>query len=57
MKMKQQNIKNRTIMVEETDWNIFKRLTKLNNTDASKELRKFIKKYINENRESLNRLF
>jgi len=55
--MKNLNIKNRTIMVEENEWNIFKKLTRLNNTDASKEIRKFIKQYINENKDKLNKLF
>ena len=55
--MKTKNIKNRTIMVEENDWNLFKKLTKLNDTDASKEIRKFIKSYIDKNKEKIEKLF
>ena len=55
--MEKRTIKNRTIMVEENDWNVFKKLTKLNNTDASKEIRKFIKQYIKENQDLINKLF
>jgi len=55
--METKKIKNRTIMIEENDWNTFKKLTKLNDTDASKEIRKFIRKYIEENADKLNKLF
>ncbi len=55
--MQRKVIKNRTIMVEENEWNVFKKLAKLNDTDASKEIRKFIRKYIEENADKLNKLF
>jgi ribosomal protein S17E len=38
--------KRATIRVNEGDWELFKQLCKLNESDASKELRKYIKNYI-----------
>jgi len=40
--------KHKTIRINVNDWDIFKELCKINNTDASKEIRKFIKSYITE---------
>ena len=40
--------KRATIRVNESDWELFKQLCKLNETDASKEIRKFMKNYIAE---------
>ena len=40
--------KRATIRVNESDWDLFKQLCKANESDASKEVRKFIKSYIAE---------
>ena len=40
--------KRATIRVNESDWDLFKQLCKANESDASKEIRKFIKNYIAE---------
>ena len=40
--------KRATIRVNENDWELFKELCKANESDASKEIRKFIKSYITE---------
>ena len=40
--------KHMTIRINENDWKLFKELCKANESDASKEIRKFIKKYIAE---------
>ena len=37
-----------TLRLNKSDWEIFKELCRLNNSDASKEMRKFIKNYIAE---------
>jgi len=37
------------IRVDEQKWERFKKIAKLNESDASKELRKFINKYLSEN--------
>ena len=41
--------KRATIRVNENDWELFKKLCKANESDASKEIRKFIKAYITQN--------
>jgi len=53
----ERKLKNMTVRVDEDMWNVFKKVTKLNNTDASKEIRKFIEKYVEENKEKLQKLF
>jgi hypothetical protein len=45
-----------TIMLNKNDWEIFKELCKLNESDASKELRKYIKNYIVENSDKVAEL-
>ncbi len=40
--------KRATIRVNKNDWELFKELCKANESDASKEIRKFIKQYIAE---------
>jgi len=37
-----------SLRLNKNDWKIFKKLCRLNNSDASKEMRKFIKSYIKE---------
>ena len=45
--------KRATIRVNESDWDLFKQLCKANESDASKEIRKFIKQYIAENSDKI----
>ena len=45
--------KHKTIRINVNDWDIFKELCKINNTDASKEVRKFIKNYIAEHSDKI----
>jgi len=49
MKNKEKEISNLTIRIETDLKKRFIKLTKAKDSDASKELRKFIKKYIQEN--------
>ena len=37
-----------SLRLNKNDWEIFKELCRLNNSDASKEMRKFMKNYIAE---------
>jgi hypothetical protein len=39
-----------SIRINKKEWEIFKEKAKLNESDASKEIRKFIKKYIKDNK-------
>jgi hypothetical protein len=48
--------KRATIRVNENDWELFKQLCKSNESDASKEIRKFIKNYIAENSDKVAEL-
>ena len=45
--------KRATIRVNESDWDLFKQLCKANESDASKEIRKFIKSYIANNTDKI----
>jgi len=45
--------KHMTIRVNENDWELFKELCKANESDASKEIRKFIKQYIADNSDKI----
>ena len=48
-KEEKQNIyKHKTIRINENEWDLFRELAKANESDASKEIRKFIKEYIAE---------
>ena len=51
------NKTNATFSIEKDMWNLFKKLCRLNDTDASKELRRFIRQYIEENKDKANKLF
>ena len=53
-------IKKMTKLVVDIDTetkNIFKKLAKLEDMDQSKLIRKWIREYINENKDKLNKLF
>jgi len=45
--------KRATIRVNENDWELFKELCKANESDASKEIRKFMKEYITQNTDKI----
>ena len=45
------------IIVDKKEWEIFKKIAKAKESDSSKEIRKFIKRYIEENQELINKLF
>lgn len=45
----QDKMVHKTIRVEEELWNKFKKIAKYKDSDASKEIRKFIKRYLAEN--------
>ena len=45
------------IIVDKNEWEIFKKIAKAKESDSSKEIRKFIKKYIQENQDLINKLF
>ena len=47
--MKNTDLTKATILIERDTWKLFRDLCKLNETDASKEIRKFIKQYIADN--------
>lgn len=46
-----EKLKKININVEPSKWEDFKAIAKINQSDASKELRKFIDKYLEENRQ------
>jgi len=48
--------KRATIRVNENDWELFKELCKANESDASKEIRKFIKSYIADNSDKIKNI-
>jgi len=43
--------KRATIVIDEDEWELFKKLCRKNNSDASKEVRKFIREYIKKHKE------
>ena len=51
--MKNTDITKATILIERDTWKLFRDLCKANETDASKEVRKFIKQYIAENSDKI----
>lgn len=40
-----------TIVTDDDEWELFKKLCRKNNSDASKEVRKFIREYIKKHKE------
>jgi len=54
--MKNTDITKATILVDRDTWSLFRKICKLNETDASKELRKFMKAYIAENSDKVAEL-
>jgi len=54
--MKNTDLTKATILIERDTWKLFRDLCKLNETDASKEVRKFIKQYIAEHSHQIKNL-
>ncbi|EDM23813.1 hypothetical protein [Caminibacter mediatlanticus] len=50
-------MKNANFKIDKSKWEAFKKIAKMKHSDSSKELRKLIEKYIEENRDLLNKLF
>ena len=50
-------MKNANFKVEKNKWEAFKRIAKMKHSDSSKELRKLIDKYLEENKDLLSKLF
>lgn len=40
-----------TVVINEDEWELFKKLCRKNNSDASKEVRKFIREYLKKHKE------
>ena len=53
MKNTDNDIIRATILVERNTWELFRELAKANESDASKEIRKFIKQYIADNSDKI----
>ena len=51
--MKNTDLTKATILIERDTWKLFRDLCKTNETDASKEVRKFIKSYIANNSDKI----
>jgi len=51
--MKNTDLTKATILIERDTWKLFRDLCKTNETDASKEIRKFIKQYIADNTDKI----
>jgi len=43
--------------IEKKKWEVFKKITKAKNSDAAKELRKFVDEFIEQNKDLVNKLF
>ena len=52
-KEKKNIYKHKTIRINENNWDLFRKLAKANESDASKEVRKFIKNYIANNSDKI----
>lgn len=50
--MFKKNLKKTSLTLDADDYNLFKKICKINNSDASKELRKFIADYISKNQQT-----
>ena len=50
------NFKKTSLTLDEDNYNLFKKICKVNNSDASKEIRKFIEDYISKNQKVVIKL-
>jgi len=55
--IKKRELKQKSFNVYEDDYKVFKQISKELDSDASKEIRKFMKRYIQEHQDIVNRLF
>jgi len=51
----QDNIVKTSLIIDKSLWEEFKTYTKLNNSDANKEMRKFVASYVKKNRKKFNK--
>lgn len=49
-------LKKTSLTLDEADYKLFKEICKVNNSDASKEIRKFIEDYISKNQQIVMKL-
>lgn len=49
-------LKKTSLTLDEQDYKLFKQVCKVNNSDASKEIRKFIEDYISKNQQTVMKL-
>jgi hypothetical protein len=54
--MFERKMKKTSLTLDEDDYKLFKEICKINNSDASKELRKFIEDYISKNQQIVMKL-
>ena len=54
--MFEKNLKKTSVMFDVDDYQLFKQLCKINNSDASKTLRAFIEDYIKKNQQTVMKL-
>ena len=54
--MFKKELKKTSLTLEKNDYQLFKEICKVNNSDASKELRKFIAEYIKDNQQIVMKL-
>jgi len=54
--MFEKNLKKTSVMFDVDDYELFKKICKLNNSDASKTLRAFIEDYISKNQQTVMKL-
>jgi len=46
-----------TFRIEKSKWEVFKKIAKAKESDANKELRKFVNEYVEQNKDLVNKLF
>lgn len=51
--MFERNLKKTSLTLDEEHYKLFKEICKVNNSDASKEIRKMIEKYIKDNQQTV----
>jgi len=55
--MKENKTKKMVVVLDEHEYNTFKKLVKLDDMDISKTIRKFVRNYIEQNKDKLEKLF
>ncbi|MDD2448995.1 MAG: hypothetical protein PHS42_03230 [Sulfurimonas sp.] len=54
--MIERTLKKTSLTLDKDDYELFKKIAKINNSDASKEIRKFIETYIKNNQQTVMKL-